>query len=263
VKSIIVCILLILLGVSAYGYGLDIYSSPQIIAGGEIYLLSQSPESAFYNPSHRNEGISVNHSNPFGMAELNIFHLASQFAVKGEVFSAGSMSLDNEYISDRVFYLGYSKEIRTVSLGISGRYYSQKVDEYSSLDTFTGVVGAVWKVDNLTNGLSFSNFTHTKVDGIQLPSVFKYELMVTPFESTQFALAIEKEKGYEMRYAFGARHNILKILSISTGFINNPAQFSAGLGVTIKNVEVNYGMRTHAELGYTQAVGVVYFLGDR
>jgi len=245
--------------VTAYGFGLDLYSSPQIIAGGEIYLLSQGPEAAFYNPAHKNYGISINHSNPFGMPELNIFHLATQFSLYEQDFSIGSMSLDNAYIGDRVIYLGYSKDVSTVSLGISGRYYSQKIDEYSQLDTFTGVVGAIWRIDNLTNGLSFSNFTHTTADGIRLPSVFKYELMVTPFEHTQFAMAIEKEKEYDMRYAFGVRHTILEILNISTGFINNPAQFSAGMSIKVKNMEVNYGMRTHSELGYTQAVGLGYW----
>jgi len=194
------------------------------------------------------------------MTELNVFHLSSQFSIKKEVFSAGSISIDNKYMSDRVYYLGYLKQIKDISLGISGRYYSQKIDGYSQLDAFTGVVGAIWNINSLTHGLSFSNITHTTTQHIELPSVFKYECMVTPFESTQFAVSVEKEKAFDMRYSFGARHNVFSILSISTGFITNPGQFSAGCSVLIKQFEVNYGMRTHAELGYTQAVGMMYRL---
>jgi len=258
IKRLLLFITFYIVSLCINALGLDIYCSPQIISGAEIYLLSDSPEVAFYNPAHSGDGVSVNHSNPFGMTELNIFQLASQFTIKSEVFSLGTISMDNKYISDRVYYLGYSKQIYDLSLGISGRYYSQKIDEYKRLDAVTGVVGAIWSVNNISHGLSFSNMTHTTKEQIELPSAFKYECMVFVFENTRFAVALEKEKSFDMRYSFGANHRVFDLLSLSTGFITNPGQFSAGCSVSIDNFTVNYGMRTHQELGYTQAVGVLF-----
>ena len=238
----------------------DLVSSPHLMSTAEISLLAVTPASVFYQPAIFNTGIALNHSNPFGFTELNVLHLASQFKIKNEKFSLGSITLNNNIIDDKVIYLGYNKNIYGISLGISGRYYHFGINGYENINTFTSGIGAVWENNIFTHGLSYSNITHTKVNGVELPSVFKYECMISPFEKTRFGLAVEKEKSFEMRYAFATNHKMSKYFYFSSGFITKPNQFCAGFTCTVTAIEISYGIKTHHELGYTQAVGVLYKL---
>jgi hypothetical protein len=239
-------------GLSAFG--LDLYSAPNLISCGEIYLLADNPSTSYYQPAKMSAGIALSHSNPYGFGELNILNLSAQF--KG--VSLGSLFLGNEYISDKVFYLGYAYRFYNLSVGTNVRYYSQTIDEYETLDAFTANIGAIWQNKLITHGITYSNISHSSKENIDLPSVFKYECLVSPFEKTNFAVSFEKEKDFELRYAFAVTQKITNAFLLSTGFISNPSQFSAGLTVKISKIEVSYGMRTHNELGYTQAVGVTY-----
>jgi hypothetical protein len=241
-----------------YAFGLDLYSSPDLISAAEICLLSSSPVGAYYQPAIRNEGISFSHSNPYGFTELNVMHLAAQFTILGEILALGSFALENKYISDKVFYLGYQKNILGLTWGVNTRLYSQAIEGYDTLNSSTINVGFVWENKIITHGVSYSNVFFTKKEELELPSVFKYECLISPLEKTAFAVSFEKEADFAMRYAFAVSQKITKILSVTTGFLTNPSQFSAGAGIIINHLEVNYGMRTHAELSYTQGVGVKY-----
>ena len=234
----------------------DLVSSSQLLSVAEITLLAPTPAAAFYQPALYNTGIAFNHSNPFGFTELNVLHLATQFKIKNEMFSLGSVTLNNEIIDDKAIYIGYSKSLNNISLGISAKYYHFGIKDYESINGFTAGIGAVWVYDIFTHGLSYSNITNTNIKGIDLPNVFKYECLISPFDNTRFGFAFEKEKSFEMRYAFAANQEVSKYLYIMTGFITNPSQFSAGFTCVIGQVEISYGFRTHAQLGYTQAVGV-------
>ena len=238
--------------------GLDLMSSPTIISTGEIYLLSDSPETAFYQPAKSIEGISLSHSNPHGFWELNVFQLASQFRVFNEVFSAGAFVLENNHISEKTLYLGYAKSINNISLGANIKYYNQGINNYDTLDAFTLNVGAIWEIGAFCHGMSYSNISHTSRAGIDLPTIFKYECMIMPFEKTRFALSLEKERGFEMKYCFAVSHELTNNLKINTGFGSHPAQFSAGMYLELNPIDVSVGIRTHGELGFTQAVGIIY-----
>ena len=256
-KTIVFVFIFYIINISCMkALNIDMVSSPKLLSVAEITLLAPTPASAFYQPALYNTGIAFNHSNPFGFTELNVLHMATQFKIKNEMFSLGSVTLNNEIIDDKVVYIGYSKNLNNISLGISARYYHFGIKGYDSIDTFTTGIGAVWGYDIFTHGLSYSNITNTNTKGIDLPSVFKYECLISTFDNTRFGIALEKEKSFEMRYAFAANQEINKYLYIMSGFITNPNQFSAGFTCVIGQVEISYGFRTHAQLSYTQAVGV-------
>jgi len=245
---------------SIFSLGIDIYPSPTLISRAELSLLSNDPAAAFYQPATTNVGISIHHSNPFGFFNLNTFQLSSQFRVFQEMLSLGTIVLDDHYLSEQVFYGGYNKRLSNFTFGCNFRYYSQKVQNYQSLAATTLNIATLWQNYFFLHGVSVSNVTSTKVKEIDLPVVFKYECAISPFPQTSFALAMEKENLVDLRYSFGVSQNLLESLSISTGFQTNPQQFSAGFGVLINNLTIQYGFRTHQELNYTQAVGIIYNL---
>ena len=243
-----------------YALGIDFISCPATISAAEIHLLSNKSSNSYYQPALIQKGVSFSHSIPHGFSELNVFHLASQFSLLDETISAGAFVLDNKHISDRVIYLGYSKRIREVQLGANIRYYSQKVAGYDLLDAFTFNVGAIWENNIFTHGVSYSNISHTTSRSIELPSVFKYECKISPFEKTNFAVSLEKETYFDMRYGFGVSQKIADILFVNSGFLTNPSQFSAGIIVKVNKIEIGYGIRTHRDLNWTHAIGVRYEL---
>ena len=253
-KTILLFFTIIISTSPLFAFGIDLYSAPDLLAGAEIFLLSDSPASAYYQPAKEGNGISFSHSSPYGFSELNIFNLAAQY----KQISAGSIILDNSIISEKIGYIGYFYGWNNINIGGNIRYYTQEIEGYDRLDAFTGNLGIIWENKYFTNGFSFSNITNSSVKNIDIPSVWKYEALVTPFQKTAFALGLEKEKGFEMRYSFSGRQNITENFLIYTGFLANPSQFSAGLRIDINKIGVLYGVRTHQYLDYTQAVGVVY-----
>jgi len=255
-------VVLLVFFVSLNAIGLDVPSCPVIISLGEIYLLSDSPSSVFYQPAGIFKGIAISHSAPYGFSELNLINIATQFTVLNEIISVGGFVLDDNYVSDRVFYLGYTKQISELQIGGNVRHYYQKVGDYDTIDAFTLNIGAIWQNMMFTHGLSYSNISHTTTKGIELPSFIKYELMVTPFDKTNFAISMEKERHFDLRYGFGASHYVADYLVINTGFLNNPNQFSAGLVAKLNKIEIGYGVRTHTELDLTHAIGVRWLFGD-
>jgi len=259
IKRLVLLLTLVVSG-SVYALGTDNYSCPVIIAAAEIYLLAGSPASVYYQPALIHKGVSLSHSIPHGFVELNVIQLASQFSLFGEYISAGTLALNNKHISDKVLYLGYSKRIREIQFGTNVRYFAQKATGYNLLDAFTLNVGALWENGMFTHGITYSNISHTTRRGIELPSVFKYECKVAPFEKTDFAIALEKETRFDMRYGFGVSQKIADILFVNSGFLTNPSQLSAGMIVKVNKLEIGYGMRTHRELNWTHAIGVKYEL---
>jgi hypothetical protein len=241
-----------------HAFGIDLCTSPQLLGSAELYLLSQTPATAFYNPSQNYAGISISHSNPYNLRELNVFQLGVVSEIKGEVFSFGAITLDNKIITDRVYYAGYAKHLPNLSIGLTGRCYHHGVTDYDVIYTFTAGIGAIWKNDIWTHGLTYTNITQTTVRNIELPTVYKYECMLIPIEKTRFAFSVEKEKSYDMRIGMGVRQEIAESLYVFTGFLTQPAQFSAGMTLALRDIEIGYGMRTHGHLGMTQAVGVGY-----
>ena len=256
--KIIFLISLLIINTNLYVIGLDLFSAPEIISSGEIYLLTNDPATVFYQPADRATGISINHSNPYGFTELNVVHIASQFPVKTHRFSLGAFVLNNNHISNNTMYLGYSRDIQDISIGSNIRYYNQKITNYNTLEAYTINIGLIWKNNKLTHGISYNNLTHTATKTIDLPVAFKYECLIKPIENTNFAISLMKENNFEIRYAFGVSREIGKTLVVTTGFINNPSVFSLGLSVNINNLSVKYGAKTHNELGYTQAIGINY-----
>ena len=258
----LVCWVLLLALFFLNAIGLDVPSCPVIISLGELYLLSDNPSSVFYQPAGIFQGIAISHSALYGFDDLNLINIASQFTIFNEIVSFGCFVLDNNYISDRVFYLGYTRKIRELHIGANVRHYYQKVTEYDSVDAFTLNVGAIWQNMMFTHGLSYSNVSHTTTKIIELPSLIKYEMLVAPFDKTNFAISMEKERHFDMRYGFGVSQHIGDSLVINSGFLNNPNQFSAGLVGKLNKIEIGYGVRTHTELSMTHAIGVRWALGD-
>jgi hypothetical protein len=155
-----------------------------------------------------------------------------------------------------MFYLGYAKKVREIQIGANIGHYYQKVVEYNSIDAVTFNLGAIWHNMIFTHGLSYKNISHTTSKSIELPVVIKYELMLSPFDKTQFALSFEKEKHFDERYGFGVKQKVTDYFYVNSGFLTNPNQFSAGIVVRYNQFDIGYGVRTHTELDMTHAIGI-------
>jgi hypothetical protein len=261
-KKSLLFLIIVFKSLEIFSIGTDMLSCPLILSASDISTLSNSVAGSYYQPALIGDGISISHSSPFSLSELNVVNVAYQFSLWKEQFSVGMFALNNKHISDRTIYLGYAKRLLDmIQLGSNLRYYSQKVEGYESLDAMTLNVGVIWENDIFTHGLSYSNVSHTTVKGIELPSIVKYECMISPFERLNFAISAEKEMNFDIRYGVGVSQKITDMFVVYTGFLNNPGQFSAGLALTVNKVEIGYGIRTHKELDWTQAVGIKYSLG--
>jgi hypothetical protein len=240
-------------------YGIDYVVSANIISKSELFLLSEVPEVSFFQPALMIKGFSINHSNAFGMTELNYFHISTQFNIKNELFACNLISVENSIFFDRIYSLSYAKRLNSLTIGTSGKIYHYKVNDYSSLIAGTINFGTVYDNNNIKSSVSITNVSRTSSNNYIIPSVYKLEFAVKSWEKVNCGFSVEKEQYYDYRYAFGSLQKISDYLNISLGVINNPNQFSAGCEIIINNMNINYGAKTHFELGLTHAIGIVVY----
>jgi hypothetical protein len=259
-KKYILYLIILLFYTRLAAFGESFYTFASLISRANISLLSNDPAATFYQPAHTNTGLSLNYHRPFGFNELDSFQGAASISVVNNIFSIGTYFLNNDLISDNIIYLGYSRRLANISLCFTARYFNQRVTGYDRLDAFTLNLGAIWVTSLFTHGLSYSNVTNSSIGTIPLPNIFKYEVMISPLQNTDFALSFEKEVNYKERLAFAVSHNIQDIFIISTGFISNPGQFTAGMCISVRKIRVSFGIRTHLYLGVTSALSIMYLL---
>ncbi len=89
-----------------------------------------------------------------------------------------------------------------------------------------------------------------------LPQAIYTEVLITPSETLITVFGWEQDTEYSGRFKFGTEYKALPWLSISSGFITNPGQGTAGISVYIKNLGLYYGASTHPELGLSHWFGM-------
>ena len=257
-KKHLFCLITYLLLCKINAFDLNLYTDPQLIACAEISLISDTPATSYYQPAKRNNGLSISHSFPFGLNEVNLIHLSFQSAVKHYQISAGTYVIHNEFIKNNIFYTGFSRKFYDISLGTNFKYFQQSVQDYNQLNAYSLNLGVFWENKIFTHGLTYNNLTNSKTRNIKIPNIFKYECMISGSDRINFALSFEKEKHFDFRYAFAVKTVIHPVLNVFSGFISNPDQYSAGLEIFISKISVNYAIRTHRDLDYTHAMGIYY-----
>jgi hypothetical protein len=91
-----------------------------------------------------------------------------------------------------------------------------------------------------------------------MPWMLAFGLAFEPSPGIRSAVDVKKEPGQATRVCFGQELRIVRdFLTLRAGLQTEPIRFGAGFRTGYQNVQVDYALRTHAELPLEHSLGVV------
>lgn len=264
----------------------DRFPSPRVAAmGGAGVSTEYSVWSAYYNPA----GLSRLERLQMGAAYLRLYNLNFFKNFFGGVAyplpkKYGTLSLNFQY-----FGVDYEGENLSgeYTFALSHGFYLLK-DIHSSLAFGYSLKGYHWTLGTSVGGINLGSATTFGLDvGFQasvysrtyigvyflnlnapqvgqsvkhdLPQRIVAGISYQPYDGVSTSLDFNRLIGSENTEAWGgAEFRVFEYIFLRFGGTTSPNRFSAGVGFKIQDFNVDYGLRTHSELGETHSFGVMY-----
>ena len=207
-------------------------------------------------------GVSVCFSSSilYGIPEL----LKIGFGLNGELFKGiGSVNIyrfGKGNLSEQKISLGYSRQIRYVSLGIQLGYIHFHVSNYGSAGSLSLEFGGLLKVSKkvVVGGYFFHPFgslRKTEHPGF-LNTILKTGLSYRPSENLMANIEYKWNFGTELLLSAGLEYLVRGKVALRTGFNINTLQSSMGLGFRPGKFRLDYAVRMHPALGISNELSV-------
>jgi hypothetical protein len=203
---------------------------------------------------------SINWGNRFGLKDLSHQSGNVKFTLFDTPADAGFSQFGNALYRESIFYFASGSAVKSnFFVGASITVYNLVIKNYGSASAF-GITGS-WQMsinEYLTWSGALQNINAPSIGKTEepLPQVIYTECLISPSEKLITVFGWEQDTEYSGRFKFGTEYKVFPWLSISSGFISNPGQGTAGISVYIKNVGLYYGASTHPELGLSHWFGL-------
>ena len=207
--------------------------------GAAAYPISPKYGSAslsfqYFGTSHESQNLSGEYTLAFSHG----FHLLKDI----------NSSLAFGY-SLKAYYLDYATSISGIELG--------------NATTFGVDIGFQASVYNRTTIGFYALNVNSPSVGVDakrnLPQRVVAGVAYQPYDGVTTSLDMSRTVGVgEMEFWAGTDFRLFNYLSIRFGGTTNPNRYSLGIGLNIHQLNFDYGLRTHSELGETHQVGLMY-----
>lgn len=163
--------------------------------------------------------------------------------------------------------LSYAASILdNLSMGVKLHYLRASIMGYGSTGAFVVDAGVNVRIaKGLTMGFSGYNINQarlnaTQVDGNkdQIPSTLSLGLAYEASDKVMMVADIEHQVNFPTSVRGGIEYAILPILKARVGAGTAPVFFNAGLGLSIKNLDIDWANSYHQTLGYTPSLSLSY-----
>lgn len=194
----------------------------------------------------------------FGMTELGA--IAAEWNQGFSGFSAGTAL-------QRFGYDVYSEHRLDVSagaqlggglaLGIRGALNTVHIRRYGSAAAMAVDAGlhfspaSQWHAGAVIRNLAAGRFA----DGESLPLQMRIGAAWTG-ERLHLTCDLEKDARYPLTVRAGVEFRPVPLLALRIGAVNTPALFTAGAGLLLSSMQMQYAVRVHPDLGWTHSIGI-------
>ena len=246
---------------------------PQIDPGAKQISLSHSGValsndvfSLFINPaglsqlSSRQFGLFYSPS-PFGMKEMATGCFAYSEPLSFGTIAVGGMSYGFELYKETKISAGFSfRYLKRFYAGVVINYHTVSIKNYGSDNAvYADLGGLAYITEKLRLGFYLRNLNRASFgnEENQIPVLINLGLSYDVTKQASLNFAAEKELLQKASLKFGINYDIHKYISLRTGVSNEPAAFSAGIGIKYLFFRFDYAVFTHPELGLTHQAGLI------
>lgn len=267
-KIIIAIIIICTLTFSAYSQ----YSpgAKQISLSNSDVALSDDVFSLFNNPAGlsqmdwREVGVYYSPA-PFGLSELANGYVAYHEPTSIGSFAIGGMNYGFDLYRESKITVGYSYNFQNKFFaGLTVNYQTVSIKNYGNDAAVSfNLGGLAYITEKFRLGFAVQNINRATFgnEDDQIPMIFNTGLSYDVIDELSVNLAVEKDIKFNSSFQFGINYNIIKYLSLRTGFSNEPSRYSAGIGINYSIFSLDYAMFTHNDLGLTHQAGIIIGFG--
>lgn len=232
--------------------------------GGAHVAVDGDSESLFYNPAGihgRTEvsELSSMHTTLYGQKDMAYDYVAFlQPMMPFAVLALAVQSFGGDLYKEEVTSLTLSRKVaEKVALGVNLKSLRSRIVNTPEVQSFSGDFGAVVKFDErFRAGFSILDFNNPRVNDV-LPRTAKVGVAFRPTEPLTLALDWSKRRDEsEGSFMLGEEYRVTEQFYLRAGYITRPARVTAGFGLHLGPLRVNYAWRNHEELDDTHRVSM-------
>ncbi len=265
---------------SHFIFALLILSSGSLIAQNDRFAIGAEEAGAGYTGQTKSTAFSIFNNvaglanmdglnigayaeNRFLVDNINLIGIGAALPTKSGTFGLGIFRYGNNSYNETKIRAGYGRLLaEKLSIGAGFEVNSFSIEEYGSLFNFTFDLGLQYNIlDNVRIGANIYNplrIQLTDNDLDRLPTIISFGATYQPYEKIAIHLEVQKNLDYKATFRGGVDYRIIDVLSIRCGFLSNPDMVTAGLGIHLKNFQIDIAGTWHPTLGITPHVGVQY-----
>jgi len=239
-------------------------SNSDVALSDDIFALFNNP-AGLAQINWREIGIYYSPA-PFGFTEL-----ANGFIAYNEPFSFGSVSIGAmtygfDLYKETKFITGFSYNYDDkIFFGAALNIHNVFIKNYGSdIAFYVNAGGLAWLTDNLRIGFSLQNLNRATFgeEEDQIPMIFNSGFSYDVLSNFRMNAAVEKDIRYSFSFKLGLEYDIIKYLSLRTGFSTEPSEYSTGIGINYSIFSLDYALFNHNDLGLTHQAGIIISFGE-
>jgi hypothetical protein len=175
--------------------------------------------------------------------------------------------------SDANVALAYAGQvIEQLSLGVRVNYKRTSIANYGAQGALVIDAGLnALLAKGLTVGFSVSNTNQARlkkdideqIPDEQIPTTLDFGLAYQASDKVLVVLDLQKQVNFAYSFRGGVEYAILPILTARVGVSTAPVTMNAGLGLKIKQLELDISNSYHELIGYTPALSLSYKFGKK
>lgn len=202
---------------------------------------------------------------PFGLQELR--RTACAFAMPIGHFTASVTGIRYGYDLYREVTLGAAGGVdcgKGVRAGATITLNNLSIAGYGSGSCAGFDAGVIWEiVSGLQMGASAANWNAPSPGNSteKIPRTIQAGIAYAPSGGFLVACDIAEDPRFPAEVRLGAEFTLAEVFSLRAGVSTDPSSCSAGVGVRIFPVEIEYAFSRHQELGFTHRFGLTLRLG--
>lgn len=211
-----------------------------------------------------NTGVAIYFENRFLIKELGTQTGALTLKTKyGMLGATVAYSGDANYSNTKAGLAYALKFGNHFSAGIQLDYIGTKLgEEYGKRSNITFEAGIMVKItDQLTFGAHTFNPMHVKLSDYnneRIPTALKAGFGFTFSDKLLLTAEAYKNSDSPMELRTGAEYKLGKVAFARLGLSTNPARYTFGFGIVMKNLTFDLSSSLHSQLGYSPQVSMQY-----
>jgi hypothetical protein len=226
----------------------------------------QPSSSLFENPawlgSSNRLSASVFYTRLFNLTDLSYQTVSLEGSFSKYGWGLGATDFGNPLYREQTLALGTSAPLGPrARLGMALKGFRTRISGYGETNAWGVDLGAAGRIRrDLTFGACATNLNRPKLGkaGEELPQSLSAGALFRPLPMLAIGSGLEEDPRYGTSFRAGSEVQVGRHLLLRGGMRTNPNALTAGFGVALRGLALDYSLRTHPTLGATHGFGLGY-----